>query len=89
MYVPAHIYYTVHKKHLAEEKLVNLTMSYVFANSNYFHRYTENVFGIWTDCNLFTKFFLANSFYLYGSPKFSPAKYFPCVVYVYAVNYLV
>ena len=30
--------------------------------------------------SLFTKVFLANRFYLYGSPKYSPAKYFPCTV---------
>ena len=35
-------------------------------------------FGICTDCSLFTKLFLTNSFYLYGLPKFSPTKYFPC-----------
>ena len=36
------------------------------------HRYMEKLYcGICTDCSLFTKFFLANSFYLYGSPKFS------------------
>ena len=29
--------------------------------------------------SLFSKFFLANSFYLYGLPKFSLTKYFPCV----------
>ena len=34
------------------------------------HRYTKNVFGICTDCNLFAKFFLANSSYLYGLPNF-------------------
>ena len=45
------------------------------------HRYTENVFGICTDCSLFAKFFLANNFYLYGLPKFSPTKYFLCTVY--------
>ena len=39
------------------------------------------------NCELFTKIFptniqifLANSFYLYSSPKLSPAKYFPCTV---------
>ena len=47
------------------------------------HRYTENVFGISTDftCSLFAKFFLANSFYLYGSPKFFPTKIFLCTVF--------
>ena len=38
------------------------------------HRYTENVFGICIICSLFNKFFL------YCSPKFSPTKYFPCMV---------
>ena len=31
----------------------------VFAN---IHRYTKNVFGVCTDCSLFTKIFLTNSF---------------------------
>ena len=44
------------------------------------HRYTENVYGICTGCFLFPKFFLANSFYLYGLPKFSPTIYFPCMI---------
>ena len=45
------------------------------------HRYTENVFGIYTDCSLFAKFFLTNSFYLYGLPKFSHVQYvLRCVV---------
>ena len=34
------------------------------------HRYTKNVFGICTDCSLFAKFFLTNSFYLYGLPVY-------------------
>ena len=42
--------------------------------------FTETLNGIYTDCSLFTKFFLTNSFYLYGLPKFSPTKYFPCTV---------
>ena len=65
---------TVRRKYLAGEKLVNL------ANCANIHRYTETVFGICTNCCLFAKFFLANSFYLYGSPKFSPTKYFPYTV---------
>ena len=44
------------------------------------HRYAENVFGTCTDCSSFTKCFLTNSFYLYGSPKFSLAQIFPCTV---------
>ena len=31
---------------------------------------------------LFAKIFLANSFYLYGSPKISPTKIFPCTVFL-------
>ena len=50
-----------------------------FAN---IHRYTENVYGICTDCCLFANFFLANSFYLNDSPEFFPAKYFPCTITV-------
>ena len=44
-----------------------------------------NAFDIQTDCILFAKFFLTNSFYLHSSPKFSPAKYFPCTVYILAI----
>ena len=43
---------------------------------------TENVFGICTDCSLFAKIFLTKCFYLYSSPNFFPAKYFPCMVLV-------
>ena len=42
------------------------------------HRYTINIFGICTDCSLFTKYFLANSFYLYSLP----VKYLLCTVTV-------
>ena len=41
---------------------------------------TPKACQIYTDCSLFDKFFLVNSFYLYGLPKFSPTKYFPCTV---------
>ena len=49
------------------------------------HQYSQihqNVFGVCTDFSLFAKFFLANSFYLYGLPKISPAKVFACTVYL-------
>ena len=46
------------------------------------HRYTESVFGICTHCNLFANFFLANTSYLYGSPKFLLPK-FSLVLYLY------
>ena len=41
----------------------------------------RNVYGIHTDCCLFAKFFLANSFYLHGLPKF-PLPNISCVTYI-------
>ena len=66
-------------KILVGEKLVNreLIAKVFLAN---IRRYTENVFGICTDYSLFIKLFLANSFYRYGSPKFSHAKSFLCTM---------
>ena len=49
----------------------------IFTNS-----YSKNVFGICTDRSLFVKFFPANSFYLYGSPKF-PSPKFSSVYYLF------
>ena len=49
-------------------------------------KYTENVFGICTDCSLFAKFFLANSLYLYGLPKF-PLPEFSITVYMYIIDF--
>ena len=75
---------TVHGKFLAGEKLVNLANCELFTKiflANV-HRYTENVFGIYTNCSLSAKFFLTNSFYLYSLPKVSPTKCFPCMVCV-------
>ena len=43
------------------KKLANLTNCELFAN---IYKYINNIFGICTDCSLFDKFFLANSFYL-------------------------
>ena len=69
------------KEKLANSANCELLAKIFFTN---IHRYTENVFDIilCTDCSLFTKFFLANSFffYLYGSPKSSPTKIYPCMV---------
>ena len=45
-------------------------------------RYTKNVFGICTHCNLFANFFLTNTSYLYDSPKF-PLPKFSHVRYLY------
>ena len=64
---------TVQWKFCQRKKLANLVNREPFAKiflAN-IHRYTENVYSIITDCCLFTKFFLANSFYLHGLPKFS------------------
>ena len=63
----------VYRKYLAGKRLVNLVNCQLFAkifltNS---HRYTDNVFGICTDCSLFAKFFLA----LLPVPKFSHVRY--------------
>ena len=41
------------------------------------HRYTENVFGLCTDCSLFAKFFLTDSFFL---PVW-PTKNFACHIF--------
>ena len=61
------------------EKLANLANHELFGKDflTNIHRYTLT---ICTDCSLFAKFFLTNSFYLYGLTKFSPTKYFPCTV---------
>ena len=70
-------------------KLENLASHELFAKiflSN-IDRYTENVFGICTDRILFAKFFLTNSFCLYGLPKFAPAKYFPCMAITLLPSY--
>ena len=67
---------------IKSKKLANLTNRGPFVKIFLINicRYMENVLYICTDCCLFTKFFLANSFYLYGSQKFSPTKCFPCTV---------
>ena len=80
--------YTVDRKIFEGEKLTNRKLFAKILLAN-IHRYTENVYGICSDCSLFTKFFLVNNFYLYGSPKFSPAKYFPCMVHCIVVGVLV
>ena len=56
---------TVHRKYLGKKSVNCELFAKIFAD---IHRYIENVFGICTDCSLFAKFFLTNSFYLYGSP---------------------
>ena len=51
---------TVHGKLLVGKKMANLANRELFTKIflNNIHRYTENVFGICTDCSLFTKFSL-------------------------------
>ena len=72
-------------ENFGREKMVNQANCELFAKIflTDIHRYTENVFGIYTDCSLFAKLFLANSVYLYGLPKIYPTKYFLCAVAVY------
>ena len=49
---------------------------------NFPHQCTKNTSGICTDFSISTKFFFANSFYLYGSQNFPrPTKIFPCTVH--------
>ena len=71
------------------EKLVNFENPALFAKTflAIIHRYTENVSGICTHCNLFTNFFLTNTSYLYGSPKIFPVKILLCTVLVLVLNY--
>ena len=74
--VPPNLQYTVQGKILVGKKLVNLANHEPFAKiflAN-IHRYTENKYGICTDCCFFAKFFLANR------TRFAPAKYFSCTV---------
>ena len=68
---------TAHRKIVAAEKLANIENPALFAKIfiAIILRYTENVFSICTHCNLFANFFLANTSYLYGSPKFSHVQY--------------
>ena len=77
--------YTVHGEILAGEKLVNvakielftknfLTNIHIAIHSKMYLAYIS----IGTDFSLFTKCFLANSFYLYGPLKISPIKFSPC-----------
>ena len=83
---------TICGKILVGEELANLVNREPFAK-NFLANiqiYTENVYDICNDGSLSTKFFLANSFYLYGSPKFSPTKYSPMygTVFMYICTYV-
>ena len=74
------LYDTVHRKILVGEKIGEFGKLWAIIFLANIHRYTENVYGIYIDCCLFAKFFLANSFYLYGSQKFSPVRYMVIIV---------
>ena len=64
---------TVHRTIWWGRKLANLVNHELFTLDD-IHKYIKNVFAICTDCILFANFFLANSLYLHGLPKFSPTK---------------
>ena len=65
-----------------EEKLTNLANRELFTKFSLtnMHGYIESVFGICTDCSLFAKIFLANSFYAFNLPVWF-AKIFPCQIF--------
>ena len=58
--------------------LIWWTMSYSFSSPVFTD--TPKMHFACALTSLFTKFFLTNSFYLYGLPKFPPTKNFPCMV---------
>ena len=67
---------TVHGKILKGEKLVNLTKREVFTKiSSPMFMNTPKLHLTYALTSLFAKFIFANSFYLYGSPKFSHVWY--------------
>ena len=59
------------------KKLANLVNREPFATCQY-----SQIHGIHTDC-CYSPNFSSPIAYLHGSPKFSPAKYFPCTVAPY------
>ena len=80
---------TVHGKILVREKnwwIRRIVSHSPKFSSSIFSDTRKTVYGIFTDCCLFAKCFLTNSFYLHGLPKFSPAKYFPCMVAINGQN---
>ena len=81
---PLSISITVHRKILVGEKIgKSWTICQKFP-----HQYSDTLKTYlaytYTDCSPFTKFFLANGFYLYGLPTFSRVRYvFLLLLYVY------
>ena len=64
--------HAIHREILAGEKLANLVNHELFARI---------FLAIWhTNYSYVYQHFLTNSFYPYGTPKFSPTKYFLCVL---------
>ena len=71
-----------HGKILVRKILADLVNHWLFAKiflAN-INRHGKIVFVIVIDFLIFTKFFLDNNFYLYGSPKVYSTKLFPCIV---------
>ena len=66
--------YTVHRKIFGTGKIGKFGKLWGI-HQNFPSQIHQNVFSICTDCSLFAKFFLSNSFYLYDSPKFSYVRY--------------
>ena len=70
---------TIHGKILEGKQLANCELfAKIFLTNITDTPKTYLAYGLTVACS--PNFFLANSFYLYGSPKFSPAKYFLCMV---------
>ena len=72
----------MHRKILAREKLVNREL---FAKS-FLINIHGNVLAYTLTVAYSPNFFLTNNFYLYGLPKFSPAKIFLCMICLTSVN---
>ena len=75
---------TIHGKILAGEKLANLANIELFTIANRY-RYTENVFGVSTDCSLFAKVSSPIAFTCmvrqnFPSPNISCARWFTLVL---------
>ena len=71
------------------KKLVNLVNRELFTKIFLTIIHTPKIYLGYALTSLFAIFFLASSFYLYGSPKFSPAKIFPCMVCCIHLLYLI
>ena len=84
-HVPCNYVHNVHRKTMVGQnwQIWRIVSHSPKLSSQIFTNTRKTYYGIGTDCSLFTKFFLANSFYLHGLPKFSATKYFSCTVHTY------